>query len=149
MLLFPLAGVDNFCFNLLSPFLSIVRILSFALIRSRHFSRSYASSLLKSYRSKSFFTCSSHDFLGRPFFLFPVISSFMTSCIWELMSRRMTWPYHHRQLWIIISSIFTTTPTLSRRTSVDTLSTTLHIILIIQSSTPRNLASSAIVSSHV
>ena len=62
----------------------------FALICSCHFTRSYASSLLKPYRSRSFFTHSSHDFLGRPFFLFPGISCSMTSCIWELISRRMT-----------------------------------------------------------
>ena len=41
----------------------------FALICSRHFSRSYESSRLKPYRSRSFFTHSSHDFLGRPFLL--------------------------------------------------------------------------------
>ena len=42
---------------------------------------------------------------------------------------------------LTISSIFTRTPLLSRRTSVDTLSTSLtpHIILIIQRSTPSNL----------
>ena len=52
---------------------------------AHHFSRSYASSLLKPYCSRSLFTHSSHKFLGRPFFLFPVISSSITSCIWELM----------------------------------------------------------------
>ena len=53
---------------------------------------------------------SSHDFLGRPFFFFPVISSPITSRIWELIFWRMTWPYYCRQLWNIFS-IFTTTPT--------------------------------------
>ena len=100
-----LTGVGNFCFNLLNL----------------HFPRSYGSSLLKPYRSRSFFTHSSHNFLGRRFFLFPVVSSSITSRI--------------------ISSIFTTATTLSRRTSVDTLPNRLtpHIILIIQRSTPRNL----------
>ena len=36
------------------------------------------------------------------------------------MSRRMAWPQHRRWLWIIKSLIFTTTPTLSRRNSIDT-----------------------------
>ena len=50
-----------------------------------------------------------------------------------------------------LSSIFTTTPTLSRRTSVDTLSSSLtsHIILIMRNCIPRNLASFAILSSCV
>ena len=74
----------------------------------------------------AFFTHSSHDFLGQPFFLFPVISSSITSRIWELMSQRMTWPYHLRWLWIIIPSLFTTTPTLFRRTSVDTFINRSH-----------------------
>ena len=58
-------------------------------------------------------------------------STSITLCIWEPMSLRMTWPYHRRQLWIIISPIFKARPTLSWRTSVDTLSIslTLHIIL--------------------
>ena len=54
------------------------------LICSCHFCRSYTSSLLKSYCSKSFMD-SSHNFLGRPFFLFPVISSSITSHIWEFI----------------------------------------------------------------
>ena len=86
------------------PVLAIV-----ALIRFRHFFRSYAFSLLKPYRSKSFFTHCSHDFLGRPFFLFPVISTSIISHIWELMYPRMTWPYYRRRLSIIISSMFTAT----------------------------------------
>ena len=94
----------------------------FALIHSRHFSWLYTSSLLKTCHSRSFFMHSSHDFLGWPFFLFTVISSSITSRIWELMSWWMTWPYHWRWLWII-SSIFTTTYNLSWRTSVDTLLT--------------------------
>ena len=48
-------------------------------------------------------------------------------------------------------SIFTTTPTLSKRTSVHILSTkiTAHIILMIQCSTPRYLVPSATVSSNI
>ena len=88
-----LAGVGSFCFNLFSPFWS------------------YASSLLKPYCSKSFFTDSSHDFLGWPFFLFPVNSTYITSRIWKLMSPRMTWLLNRKWRWIIISWIFTTTST--------------------------------------
>ena len=95
MLLSRLAGVGNFCFNLLN----LIWL--------------YASSLLKPYHSRSFFTHSYYDFLGRPFFLLPVISSSITSRIWELMSWRMTWPFYRRRRWIITSSIFTTTLTLS------------------------------------
>ena len=62
----------------------------FALIHSCYFFPSYASSLLKPYCSISFFTHSSHDFLGQPFFFFSVISTSITSRIWELMSPHMT-----------------------------------------------------------
>ena len=81
----------------------------FALIRPRHFFRSYTSSLFKLYRFKSFFAPSCHDFLARPFFLFPVISTSITSRIWELMSPCMIWPYHRRQLWIILN-LYNTQP---------------------------------------
>ena len=95
---------------------------------------------------------SSH-ILDQPFFLFQVISFSITLHIRELMSPCMTWPHHHRQVWIFISyyNIFTATLTLSWRTLVDTQSTSLipHIILIIQHSTPCNHASSATVSSQV
>ena len=47
-------------------------------------------SLLEPCQFKSFFMHSYHDFLGRCFFLFPVISTSITLCIWELMSPRMT-----------------------------------------------------------
>ena len=58
----------------------------------------------------------------------------------------MTIPLH-----TTLNYIFTATPTLSQRTSVDTSSTSLTplIILIIPRCTLRNLASSATVSSHV
>ena len=59
-----LAGVDKICFNLLSSPISI-----------------YASSLFKPYGFRSFFTHSSHDFLGRLFFLFQVIINSITSRI--------------------------------------------------------------------
>ena len=87
----------------------------FALICSRHFSQSYLSSFLKSYRSRSFFTHSSHDFLGLPFF-----PNFKLHNLTHLGVDVSTdgIPYHGRRLCIIISSIFTTTPTLSRRISV-------------------------------
>ena len=56
-----------------------------------------------------------------------------------------------RQVSVLMPLFLTTTPTLSRRTSVVTLSTshTPHMILIIRRSTPRNFASSATVSFHV
>ena len=122
--------------------LVIRKLAIFVLICSCHFSWSYASSHRKPYCSRSFFMHSSQDSLGWPFFRFPVISSSITSRIWELMSWQMTWPHHYRWLWIITSSIFTTIPTLSHRTSVNTLSTSLtpHI-LIIQCCNPCNLAS--------
>ena len=62
-----LPGVSNFCSNWLSPFLSIVRILS---------SQAISFQIL-------LYTLS-HDFLGRPFFLFLVISISITSRNWEL-----------------------------------------------------------------
>ena len=113
--------------SILMPLSRLARINNFY---SNSLFRSYASALLKPYRSRSFLTLSSHDFLDWSFFLFPVISTSIISLIWELMSPRMTWPYHRRRLWITVSPIFTTTPTLSRRTSVDTLATRLtpHII---------------------
>ena len=134
--------------SVLMSFSQPAGVSNFSPVSFCHFFRSYASSL-KPYRSKSFFTHSSHDFLGWSFFLFPGISTFIISRVWELMSPCMTWSYHRRRLWII-SSIFTTTPTLSWRTSVDTLSTSLtpHIV-IIQCTTPCNLASSATVSPYV
>ena len=62
----------------------LVGVSNFRSMRSHHFFRSYASSLLKPYRSKSFFTHSSYGFLGWPFFSFPVISTSVTSRIWEI-----------------------------------------------------------------
>ena len=99
----------------------------FALVCFRRFSRLYGFSLLKQHRFKSFFTHSSHDFFGRPFFLFSVISSSITSRIWELMSQRMTRPYQHRRLSLIMSSIFTRTSTLSSW-SYDALPSQPHLI---------------------
>ena len=106
MSLSQLVGVNNFCFSLLSPFLLIILILSSWAIM---------------------FQILLYTILRFPWLTllpFPVISTSMTSCICELMSRHMTWRYHRRQLWMIISSIFRKTPTLSRRTSINTLSIT-------------------------
>ena len=133
-----------------------VGLAIFALIRSRHFFRPYASSLLKSYRSKSFFTHSSHDFLGRPFFLFRDISTSITSRIWELMSR---YAWHDTHDMIIppqatlnyhILNIQNNTHPILKNISRHPINqshlkhhpdhTTLH---------PTKLASSATVSSHV
>ena len=127
MPLFRLAGVSNFCSNSLSLFLSIVRIFS----------------LLKPYRSKSFVTHSSYDFLGRPFF--PIISTPITSTTaatttttadsFELsnpQSSQQHPPYHEEH----------------QSTPYQPVSPS-HIILIIRRSTLCNLASSATLSSHV
>ena len=111
-----LAGAGNFCFKSLPPFLLTACILSFQ-------ARSLQILLYALF----------HNFIGQYFFLFPVISSSITLCIWELMFGQMTWPCHGRQFWIIISSIYSTTPNLSWRISVNTLSNSLTspIILII------------------
>ena len=122
------AGVCKFCFNLLSPFLSIVGILSSqtislqVLLYAALFSRFLWSTLLY---FPSYFKLHSLMYLGV-----------------DISTDDMI---------IIISLIFTTTATLSRRTSVDTLSTSLtpHNILILRRSIPRSLASSATLSSHV
>ena len=100
-----LVKVSNFCSILLSPFLLIVWFLSSQAISFQIF----------------FYTLFPW-FPWSAFLPFPVISTSVTSCIWELMAPCMAWSYHCRQLWNI-SSIFTTTPTLSWKTSVGTLST--------------------------
>ena len=127
--------------SILMPLSQLAGVSISALTCSYHFFRSYTSSLQKPYCSKSFLTHSSHDFFGQHFFLFQVISTYITSHIWELMSQHMTLPYHCKRLWIIRSSIFTATPILSQRSSVNTLSTSItpHIILIIWNSNPCNL----------
>ena len=99
-----LAGVSNFCSNLLSPFLLIVLILS-------------SQAILSQILLYTLFT----QFPWLTLLAFPCYFASITWHIWELMYPCMTWPHHHRQLWII-SSIFTTKHTLSRRTSVNTLS---------------------------
>ena len=115
------AGAGNFCFNLLLPFLVIVCIMF-----------------------------SSHLVPDIYFRTLPTISYSITSSIWELVSQQMAWPCHHIQLWIIISLIFTATPILSWRTTVDTLSTSLSLHnLIIQGSTPCNFASSTTLHSQI
>ena len=131
MPLFCLVGAGNFRFISLLPFFSIVGILSVQAISSQIL----------------------YTFFPRfPWwaFIFPVISTSVISHIWELMSSRMTWPYHRRWFWTIISSIITTISTLLQRTSVGTLSTSLtpHV-LIIQRSTPCNLALSRTIRFHV
>ena len=115
-----LAVVSNFHSNSLPPFLLIIRILS-------------SEAILLQILLYTLFP----RFPWATLHLFPSNFSSVTLCIWELMSPRMTLSYHRRWLSVIISSIFTAMPTLSRRTSVDTLSTSLtpHI-LIIQCYTP-------------
>ena len=70
MWLYRLAGAGSFCFNSILPF--------FWLYMHPH------DLTLKPYHSKYFCTHSSQDFLGWPFFLFPVISTSITSHTWEL-----------------------------------------------------------------
>ena len=124
MLLSRLAGLAIFCFNFFSPF-PLVRILSsqaisFQILFYALFPRFPWSTVLP----------------------FPNYFNFHNLTYLELMSPHVTWPYNRRRLWII-SSIFTTTHILSRRTSFDTLSIslTLNTILIIWRSTPRSLTS--------
>ena len=93
---------DNVRFNSIIP---AGQSWQFFLIRSCHFYRTYAYSLLQPYRFISFFTHSCYNFLGRRFFFFSVISSSITSRIWKLMSPRMTWPYHRRRFWIRTTTI--------------------------------------------
>ena len=107
--------------------------LIFALICACYFSRLFASFLLKPYHARSSFTHFSHDFLGRPFLFFTVISNSITSRMLELIylqSSQQHPPYPEEQ------------PTPYRPVLPP------HI-LIMQCSTPRNLTSCATVSSHV
>ena len=129
MRLSRLAGTGNFGSSSLSPFLSIVLILPSQAVSFQIFL--YA-----------FFP----DFPWSTLLTFP--------CYFKIHNLTYLWISTHYTTAdsFVISSIFTTTPTLSRRTSVETLSTSLtqYIILIIQScSTTRNLTSSATVSFHV
>lgn len=100
-----IAGASNFCSNFFLPFLSIERILS-------------SEAILFQIHLHALFP----QFPWSTLLYFPSCLNFHNLMIWELMFPRMTLSYHLRQLWII-SSIFTTTPTLSRGTSVNTLST--------------------------
>ena len=106
-----LAGVGNFCLNLLSPF-----------------SRSCASSLFSSHIVPDLSLCILtiswvNPFSFSQFFQAPKAHIFGSWCLNVLMT------ILHRRLWNNISSIFTTTPTIFRRTSLNTLSTsfTRHI----------------------
>ena len=105
ILLSHITGASNFCSNLFLPFLSTVRILS-------------SEAILFQIHLHALFP----RFPWSTLLYFPSCFNIHNLMIWELMFPRMASSYHLRQLWII-SSIFTTTPTLSRGTSVDTLST--------------------------
>ena len=129
--IFWLAGVRNFCSNSPSPFLSIVHILSFQAISFQ----------ILLYALLSRFPCST---------LLPFPSYFNFHNLTYLGIDVSMHDYDHTTADSFeLSSIFTT-PSLSRRTSVNTLSTSLtsHIILIIRH-TLLNLLSSATVSFHV
>ena len=127
-----LVGVGNFCFDMLSPFHSIVHILSsqailFQIFLYALFPRFPWSTLLS---FPWYFMLHDLTYLGAD-----ISTNDMT------IAPQMSLTY----------GIFNHQTTLSQRTSVDTLSTSLtpHIILIIRYSTPRILISSASVSSHV
>ena len=133
-ILIPLSGLarGNFCFNLLLPFLSIVRILSpqailFQILLYALFPGFPWSTCLP---FPSYFNFHNLTYLGS-----------------DVSTQDMTIPPQMASTYI--PNLHNNT-TLSRRTSVDTLSTSLtpHIILIIRDSTLCNLASSATVNSH-
>ena len=90
--------------------------------------------------------------------LFGQSSSSMTSCIWELVSWRMTWLHHRKKLCINILtyvltmySTLTKTSTLSLRTSHYTPSAnlTIHILVIMPHPTQCSLSSPATAFSEV
>ena len=128
-----LARVANFCFNFCSPFLLIVCILSFQgiffqILLYAHF----------------------HNVLDWPFFLFPVISSSITSHIWELCLNR--WHDHATTDSFALSHLQSSQqhpPYLKKHQSTTINQSHPHIILIIQCFTSYYLASYATVSSHV
>ena len=76
MSLSQLVGVNNFCSSLLSTFLLIILILSSWAIMFRIL----------------LYTILRFPWLA--LLPFPVVSTSMTSCICELVSRHMTWWYH-------------------------------------------------------
>ena len=125
-----LAGVSNFCSNSLSRFC---------------FDRKHV--FFSSHTFQNLLCALFPWFPWLTLFPFPSYFNFYNLTYLESMSPCMTWPYHRRRLWIIVSSVFITTPTLSQRTSINNFPTslTLHIILIIRRSTPCNLASFATV----
>ena len=132
-----LARVGNFCFNLLSPFLSIVRILSsqaipFQILLYTLFPRFPGLALLP---FPIYFKLHNLTYLGVDVstndMTIPPQDGFELSYLWS-SQQNPPYPKEHQ-------------------TSVDTLWTSLTplIILIIQRSTPRNLALSTTVGSHV
>ena len=117
-----LAGVSNFCFNSLSLFLLIVRIL---------FSQAISILLYQS----------SHGFPWLILFPFPSYFNFhnLTCLGIDVSTHDMTIPPQTALNYHILN--------LHNNTHLS-VSLTLHIILIRRRSTSRNLASSATVSSH-
>lgn len=94
-------------------------------------------------KTVSFFTHSPHTFFGQPFFLFSSNSNSLTSHMCKAMSQQVTWPYYHIQLCTKMSLILIKTPTVSLRTSPETLKTSFsqHITIIINHSISYSLNS--------
>ena len=130
-----LAGVSNFCFNSLSLFLLIVRIL---------FSQAMSIQILL-YQS-------SHGFPWLILFPFPSYFNFhnLTCLGIDVSTHDMTIPPQTALNYHILNLHNNTHLSVSLTLPNDNLSVslTLHIILIRRRSTSRNLASSATVSSH-
>ena len=89
-------------------------------------------------KTVSFFIHSPHTFFGQPFFLLSSNSNSLTSHMCKAMSQQITWPYYHVQLCTKMSLILIKTPTVSLRTSLETLKTSFshHITIIINHSIP-------------
>ena len=132
MPLSQLAGVGNFCFNSLSPFLSIVRIrCSQAILFQILFYALFLRFPWSTLPFPSYFNFHNLTYFGN-----------------DVSTHDMTIPPQTALNYILKLHNNTHHITKNR---VDTISTSLtsHIILIIRRSTPRNLASSATLSSHV
>ena len=116
MPLSQLAVVSNFCSNSLPPFLLIIRILSSEAILLQIL----LYTLFTRFPWVTLHLFSSNFSLHNLMYLGIDVSTHDIT-----IPPQMAFSYH-------ISSIFTAMPTLSRRTSVDTLSTslTLHILII-------------------
>ena len=123
----------------------------FALICSPHFSRyAYASSLLKPYRSRSFFYTLFPQFPWWNLLHFPSLFKLHNLTYWgfEISMDDMTMP-PHMALHYHIFDLHNNTYPIPKNIILHPIDQSQpHVILIIRCSTPRNLAS-ATVSSHI